>query len=277
MALVTVGVSLTTGTAGIGPALSATVSQGARAGVTRPHASSAAPTASTFGWKSTNWSGYAVAQPGVTAATGTWTVPTVTVSTAADYSASWVGVDGLTNSDLIQTGTAQDSADGRTSYYAWWEVLPAAESEITTMRVTPGNTMTASVKEIAAGSWQIVLTDVTTGVSFTKIVSYRGPGTSAEWIEEAPTVGFRQSTLADFGTVDFAGATINGASPRLVTTESGAMVNASGLVIAAPSAPNTAGNGFSDTYVGAVAPTTPSIPVGHGGFGAPRPARGDRR
>jgi hypothetical protein len=175
-------------------------------------------------------------------------------SSAAKYSATWVGVDGYTNSDLIQTGTSQDTVGGKTSYYAWWEILPAAETEITTMKVAPGNNMVATVKRISSGEWEIILQDTTTGNTFSKLVAYNGPGTSAEWIEEAPTVGAGQSTLADFGTVSFTGVTVNGTSAHLLITGSGTMVNTTGAVIAKASAPASTGNTFNDTYVAPVAP-----------------------
>ena len=43
------------------------------------------------------------------------------------YSSSWIGIDGLANRDLIQTGTDSDYVDGSPHYDAWWEILPAAE------------------------------------------------------------------------------------------------------------------------------------------------------
>src|SRR5579864_8030027 len=46
------------------------------------------------------------------------------------------------------------------------------------------------------GTWTITIKDVTTGGSFSTVQSYSGPQTSAEWIEEAPTVGGRIAPLA---------------------------------------------------------------------------------
>lgn len=206
------------------------------------------------GWESYNWSGYVVPRLGVTSASSTWKVPAVVASSTAKYSATWVGVDGFTNGDLIQTGTSQDTVGGKTSYYAWWEILPAAETEITTMKVAPGNNMVATVKKISSGRWEIVLADTTTGNTFSKVAGYNGPGSSAEWIEEAPTVGAGQSALADFGTVAFSGVTVNGASVHLLITGSGTMVSATGAVLAKASAPASTGNTFSDTYVVPAAP-----------------------
>ena len=48
-------------------------------------------------------------------------------------------------------------------------------------------------------AWTISITDVTSHLSSTQQVQYDGPGSSAEWIEEAPTVNGQQSTLANYG------------------------------------------------------------------------------
>ena len=48
-----------------------------------------------------------------------WSVPTVKAGVTGD-SATWVGVDGFTNQDLVQAGTDQSNG----SYYAWYELIP---------------------------------------------------------------------------------------------------------------------------------------------------------
>src|SRR5579859_4529046 len=63
---------------------------------------------SNLGWSSSNWSGYAVSGSSFTSATGSWIVQKVSASHKATYSSQWVGIDGFTNSSLIQTGTESD-------------------------------------------------------------------------------------------------------------------------------------------------------------------------
>ncbi len=76
------------------------------------------------GNNSTNWSGYGKAGS-FTSIGGSWTVPAVTPSPGAtEYSSTWIGIDGLANQDLIQTGTESDVIDGVVHYDAWTEVLP---------------------------------------------------------------------------------------------------------------------------------------------------------
>jgi len=132
------------------------------------------------------------------------------------------------------------------------------------MRITPGDVMTASVRQTSPGTWLISIADTTSGATFTRTIAYSGPGTSAEWVEEAPTVGSSQSSLADFGTVTFSSLTVNGANAALVSSEGGEMLSSAGAVVALPSAPGPTGNSFSDAFVGTPPPsvtTTTSAPT----------------
>ncbi len=222
-----------------------------------------------------NWSGLVQPGSGIEGAEAYWSVPSVQPSSSSLYSSTWVGVDGVNNSNLIQTGTAQDTGDG---YYAWWEILPATSVVITDgsgnpAPVVPGDQMLASVAQAAPGTWTIYLEDITQGWYFEQNFSYNGPGTSAEWIEEAPTVSGSVSSLANFGSVQFAETGIYGDFGSSGTTWYGTamdasnefeMVNPSGtVVLARPSAPTSdpgGGQDFTDTYVGAsIGP--PAVPT----------------
>ena len=78
---------------------------------------------------STNWSGQLATGGTYTSVQGSWTVPTVPNISEADYSASWIGIDGTTSSTLIQTGTAQQTGNGESpQYYGWYELLPNYEA-----------------------------------------------------------------------------------------------------------------------------------------------------
>jgi len=209
----------------------------------------------TYGWSSSNWSGYALSNGTYHSITGQWVVPTVAPAKGSTYSSSWIGIDGFNDSDLIQTGTEQDYTSGSAQYYAWWEILPAAETEIADP-VAPGDTMSASIVDNGNGTWTITLQDVTQGWTFTTVQAYDGPATSAEWIEEAPTIGNRIATLAHYGELPFNPGTVNGGNPDLVTSEGGVMIQ-NRKQVSTPSVPNTEGNGFNLAY-GATAPAPPN-------------------
>ena len=214
-----------------------------------------------------SWSGLVTSGTGIEGAEGTWKVPSVTGAPGTD-SATWVGVDGATNSYLIQTGTGQVPGVG---YSARWDLPPAPSVTITApdgspAPVAPGDQMFARVSEVTPGTWSIYLADRTENWSFQHDFAYSGPGTSAEWIEEARTVNGKQTSLADFGSVQFAGTGIyenlgNGAGwyTTGMTAANEWDMNQGGKVRAAPGAPTApaaGGQSFIDTYILPPSPPT---------------------
>ena len=212
-------------------------------------------TSSNAGWASSNWSGYAVTGGPYTSITGSWNVAPVSRSLRATYSSTWIGIDGFNNSNLIQTGTEADYYNGSTHYDAWWEILPAAETVIPGMSVHPGDQMSANIFQLPNGQWSINLSDSRLNQSFSITESYKGQLTSAEWIEEAPSIG-RIATLAQYGsplTID--PGTVNGGNPGLVPADGGVMVQRAGQV-STPSNPDVDTDGFAMRY-GSTVPSAP--------------------
>jgi predicted secreted protein len=261
---------------------------------------SATTAASSSCWQSTNWSGYVVSTGGgpgcvpasgvsYTSVSGTWTVPTVTGSAGggggllgglvgtsignSTDSAIWTGIDGATDSNLIQAGTEQDVTNGVASYYAWWEILPAPETQISSITVQPGDSITVSIAKVSGTSWSITLTDNGSAQhpgthTFTTTQTYTGSGASAEWIVEAPLVGGQQSTLANYGSTVFDHGAVNGQTVVLASGTGGEMVTQSGILgiggtttaISVPSTPDTGsppGDGFACAY-GSNQPAAPT-------------------
>ena len=200
---------------------------------------------------SRNWAGYAVTNGPYSSVSASWTVPTVTPPTnrrKAQFSSTWVGIDGYDNGDLIQAGTEQDWIGGAAFYQSWWEILPQPETPIPTITVQPGDVMNVSITQ-GSPHWTITVTDTTSGQSFTTTPSYSGPLSSAEWIQEAPTVNGRVAALADYGTVDFDLAKANGVNPLLNSSESMAMAKKSGrVVISTPSLPSSDQDGLAVAF-----------------------------
>ncbi len=245
-------------------------------------------------WAASNWSGYA--ETGTfTGVTGTWTVPAVSTSTTATYSSAWIGVDGFNNSNLIQTGTEEDFYNGAAHYNAWWEILPAAETALPgSYAVAPGDHMTASIYETSSTAggpggrggpphhgggatqhvWVITIGDTTRGWTFTTNQAYSGPGTSAEWVMEAPQVGGRIATLAHYsfsppsgiGDFDNAGVlkTVVSSGSPLYTGAALNYQNDSGVMIQNNAQVSTPGNPDSalTAFNAAYGPTLPATPTG---------------
>ena len=255
-------------------------------------------------WSSSNWSGYA--ETGTfTAVSGSWTVPSVTAgaagssrggrfgfgggATSAWYSAAWLGIDGYNNSNLIQTGTEQDFYDGSAHYSAWWEILPAAETVISEP-VSPGDVMTATIaktsSQVSGGGggglfgrghqttteyeWTITIADRTHPWTFTTTQPYNGPGSSAEWIVEAPEVGSQIASLADYSFPMPAAAAGDFNSAEVASTLGGPLTGAglsysadAGVMVqnnaqvSTPGPQDSAGTAYNALY-GASAPAQPT-------------------
>ena len=269
-----------------------------------PAGSPSGGTASTLrglGWSSYNWSGYDLTggEGAYTAITGCWTVPTVSAGGGANAdSLAWIGIDGVNDEDLIQTGTEQDWFDGSAQYGAWWEILPNYLTPIA-MTIDPDDAMCAAITQGTGGNWTITLTDETTRATFSTVQAYAGPGESSEWVMERPLVCDNPpsctltglSNLADYGQTTFYPVSANGANPELVAGDGGSMLDCdpapygdipclpSTPVVSTPSAPNGDSDGFSVAYGSAApsAPTTETTPSVFSVSPATGPASGGQK
>ncbi len=205
-------------------------------------------------WASFNWAGYVVTNGPVASVSGSWLVPVVAPTSRPTFSALWLGVDGVDARGLIQVGTEQDYYGGRAHYGVWWEVLPAPAVPIRSFGVHPGDTISASVTRVAPGRWRITISD-SRGGRFTTIRAYDGPGSSAEWIEEAPVVDSRLAPLAHTSLTRFDHAKVNGTAPGLTGGDSVALARGFSIVLT-PSEPDADGDGFT-LRVGASVPPAP--------------------
>ncbi len=192
---------------------------------------------------SSNWAGYAAiasdetVPTSFTDVTGTWVQPKATCTGArASSSAFWVGIGGYdeTSSSLEQLGTGIDcSGNSATpSYYAWWELVPASAQRIKTLKIFPGDTITAAVL-VSGQKITFSLRDLTRKTRFSKVLTTTQAldTGSAEWVAEAPSEcgsfgRCRVVPLANFGAVTFTNAAViaNGQPGTLIgpTTPTGA-------------------------------------------------------
>jgi hypothetical protein len=261
----------------------------------------AAPAAGAATETSSNWAGWVAHGKGsstqrFTSVSGTWTQPSATCSAGrATYSAAWVGLGGYATGakSLEQIGTEADcSRSGTPSYLAWVELLPAAPSSVS-VKVHPGDRLSASVTVIG-GDATLRLRNLSTGASYSRTRRLSSKDVrSAEWIVEAPSecsAGGACQTLplTDFGGVAFSSATATAAGRTGAVADSrwtatrmllrqGAVRSeaaASGpaqraLVTATPSVATGAGGSFSVAYAETTsalgAPSAPTLPGFSGG------------
>jgi hypothetical protein len=212
---------------------------------------------------SRNWSGYAATGGTFTSVSGTWVVAKPDANVPG-IDATWVGIGGANTTDLIQAGTeATVNGDGTVTYDAWTETLPQAVRTVS-LTVTAGDTVSVSITEQSADNWLVEMKNVTTGKSFTTTIHYNSSKSSAEWIEEAPSVGRGIAPLDSFGSVKFTNATtvvdgkrqnLSGAGAKAVT-----MADAAGQALAIPSGIGGDGASFTVTRT-----SNPGTNLGTGG------------
>jgi hypothetical protein len=204
--------------------------------------------------ESTNWSGYAVSGSNgqFSCVSASWKQPTATCSSGSrrseTFSSFWVGLDGFASDSVEQTGTEAD-CEGRTAdYFGWYEMFPADPVNFSNP-VKPGDSFSASVTFSGTETFTLVLTDHTQG--WTQDITQNQTGldrSSAEVITEAPSSESGVLPLADFGTVTYSGATVNGTSLGSQSPTEIIMIDNSSEDKDSTSSISSSG-GFSNTWI----------------------------
>ena len=197
---------------------------------------------------SSNWSGYAASGGTFTSVTATWTVPTV-AATSSGADATWVGIGGLTSNDLIQAGTqAMVDGSGTVEYSSWIEMLPQS-SRTVPLSVSAGDSVTVTITQQSGNDWLIAMKNNTTNGTYSVTVQYASSNSSAEWVQEAPSIGRGLVSLDQFGTVKFSGASAirdgKTMSPAALSAKAITMINGRGQAIAQPSTMGSDGSSFT--------------------------------
>ena len=171
-----------------------------------------------------NWAGYAVRGGPFRSVSADWTVPAGRCGHGESQAAFWVGMDMTT---VEQTGVALDcGSNGVRSYSGWYQMYPSAPVGFSN-QVKAGDHMTGSVTYEGRGRFTLRLADTTGHWSRTVVAyGYRSPRATAEVITEAS-----YGPLANFGTVHFGGARVNGQPMGRANTQRIGMV-ASGRELA---------------------------------------------
>ena len=169
---------------------------------------------------------------------------------------------------LEQIGTSSDcSVDGRASYSAWYELVPAGSVPIK-LKVFAGNKLSAAVS-VTGTKVTVQIRNLTRKTSFTRVLTMAAPDvSSAEWIAEAPSIcdtysRCRTVPLTNFGKINFskslatAGGHTGTISDSLWTATSiqlqsaadfGPFASATSAAQAAPTGLSSDGSAFSVSY-----------------------------
>ena len=209
---------------------------------------------------SRNWAGYETSGSGYTAVGATWVVPTVSDALDPAADATWVGIGGVSTGDLIQSGTQAIVEGGQVTYQAWVEMLPQ-ELKAIPLQVHAGDSVTVALNQTSAGEWHLSFKDTTTGGDYETDMAYASSLTSAEWIQEKPTVeGGGSISLDMFSPVQFTNAyTVENGVRRTIAQSnpvSIGMLNGNGSSLAAPSALGADGASFTVTRSTSTAPVS---------------------
>jgi hypothetical protein len=178
--------------------------------------------------KSANWSGYGVHHGKYRSVSARWVQPKGHCHGGRTYSSFWVGLDGFGSTTVEQTGSEVDCIRGKARYFAWYEMFPALPVKFRN-RVRPGDHFTASVTHTGGSHYTLVIKDHTEHWSHTKHRTLSSAkDASAEVIAEAPSSTRGVLPLADFGTVHFTGASVDGRTIGSSRPTKITMVNSSG-------------------------------------------------
>ena len=167
---------------------------------------------------SSNWGGWDNTGGTYTSVSAEWVQPTITCSKReTSYASFWVGLDGDGSNSVEQTGSEGDCVRGTPKYYSWYEFYPAYPVNYSNT-VKAGDQFSASVT-YSSGTYTLVLSDSTQGWTHrTTGTAPSGLNASAEVIAEAPSSNRGVLPLANFGTMSFTNATVNGAALGTVPT-----------------------------------------------------------
>ncbi len=197
--------------------------------------------------QSLNWSGYVAQGGSFSSVSGSWVVPKVRTDEPIAADATWVGIGGVQNKNLIQAGTqAIVDQSGAVAYESWIERLPG-DSVPVPLPITAGDSVSVSLQEARPGWWNISMRNNTTGKTYDTTVAYDSTKASAEWIQEMPA-GNVFLPLDMFGAIRFtaASAVRDGATvtPKDAGARALAMITLDGRSLAMPSVLADSGDGF---------------------------------
>lgn len=200
-----------------------------------------------------NWEGYAVSDGTYTSASATWTAPAVSNSGQTNSTSyTWVVIDGWANGRLLRTGIQQGwNATTHLAYHrAFWGMGPSVTAAF---NVSVGDSIYASLTQIASNRWSIYLADLNSGRKIVKTVEYTGPRESADFVHSDPCSG----ELARTTSVSFYNARVNGTAAFASLGTQAVDLMTGGAVLARPSYYNEAHNAFTITD----GPDRPASPV----------------
>jgi hypothetical protein len=75
---------------------------------------------------------------------------------------------------------------GTVTITPWYDIAPAAKTDIV-LTVHAGDSITVSIWQVSGTTWAVTLNDNTSGQHFSITETYSGPGTTADYVVQAPS------------------------------------------------------------------------------------------
>ena len=127
-------------------------------------------------------------------------------------------------------------------------MLPQSSREVP-LTVSAGDSVTVTIAQQTGTDWLISMKNNTTGGTYNVTVQYTSSSSSAEWVQEAPSIGRGLVSLDQFGAVKFTGASAVRDGKAMSLSALGAkaitMINGQGQALAQPSTIGTDGSSFT--------------------------------
>ena len=161
---------------------------------------------------------------------GEWFIPNVTPipnePSGGQTVGFWVGIDGYTNNQVLQAGTAATVTGNTTVNWVWTEWAPLPPIQITNFPIKPGDYITVLVcaPQPNQGFCSMLnkTTNQATSIGITQPNSVTSIGSSAEWIVEGVS-----SILPVFSTVIFQNCSA-GTKDHAFNTQRGVVIEITG-------------------------------------------------
>ncbi|OKL63104.1 hypothetical protein UA08_01224 [Talaromyces atroroseus] len=203
---------------------------------------------------SSNWSGGVLTAPPsgttFTSVTAQFTVPKPSLpsgGTQDSYASAWVGIDGDTyTTAILQTGLDFGiSTSGQVSYDAWYEWYPDYAYDFSGITINTGDVMQVTVTSTSSSAGTAVIENLSSGQKVSQSLTAPSStatlgGQNAEWIVEDFDSNGGQVPFANFGTVNFTGATAGTSDGSSVGTSGADVLDISqnGKVLTSASIPS---------------------------------------
>lgn len=174
--------------------------------------------------QSDNWAGWIAesSSPLFTEVESFWKVPQATDRSLGGErrALDWVGIDGWkpwhNDEHIIQVGTGVLSNPFRPlRYYAWYEMSTSSsdsEKDLVQLKgkemtVRPGNMIEAAIEKESGNRWELVIVNLTTKQTWSRVVNFKTPELTVEVIHENP--GKSPGDFEKTNPVEFISTTFN--------------------------------------------------------------------